>query len=114
MPLFLLRTLKGRPRCLPGAVLSLSGSRWRAGVSQQYAACRRLWKLAEALVKSAVIERIGFDRLLCAIGRQARLDGFGSRSSAFPTGRTIEKLTPPADAYTQHYYADRGCGRALP
>ncbi|MGD9833807.1 MAG: FAD-dependent oxidoreductase [Piscinibacter sp.] len=34
--------------------------------------------------------RIGFDKLLCAVGRKARLSGFGLEELGIPTGRTIE------------------------
>ncbi len=35
-------------------------------------------------------QRIEFDRLLCAVGRVARLKGFGLEELGIPTGRTIE------------------------
>lgn len=35
-------------------------------------------------------QRIGFDRLLCAVGRVARLKGFGLEELGIPVGRTIE------------------------
>jgi pyruvate/2-oxoglutarate dehydrogenase complex dihydrolipoamide dehydrogenase (E3) component len=34
--------------------------------------------------------RIEFDQLLCAVGRSARLEGFGLQELGIPTGRTIE------------------------
>jgi pyruvate/2-oxoglutarate dehydrogenase complex dihydrolipoamide dehydrogenase (E3) component len=37
-----------------------------------------------------VEQRIGFDRLLCAVGRSARLQGFGLEELGIPVGRTIE------------------------
>nr|WP_218773705.1 bifunctional TVP38/TMEM64 family protein/FAD-dependent oxidoreductase [Cylindrospermopsis raciborskii] len=35
-------------------------------------------------------ERFAFDELLCAVGRVARLDGFGLQELGIPTGRVIE------------------------
>lgn len=35
-------------------------------------------------------QRIGFDELLIAVGRQARLDGYGLEALGIPTGRTIQ------------------------
>lgn len=35
-------------------------------------------------------ERIGFDRLLCAVGRSARLKGFGLEELGIATGRTVQ------------------------
>lgn len=35
-------------------------------------------------------QRIAFDQLLCAVGRKARLSGFGLEELGIPTGRTIE------------------------
>jgi pyruvate/2-oxoglutarate dehydrogenase complex dihydrolipoamide dehydrogenase (E3) component/uncharacterized membrane protein YdjX (TVP38/TMEM64 family) len=35
-------------------------------------------------------QRIGFDRLLCAVGRVARLQGFGLEELGIATGRTVE------------------------
>ena len=43
--------------------------------------------------------RIGFDQLLCAVGRAARLDGFGLAELGIPTGKTIE-----TDEYLQTLY----------
>jgi pyruvate/2-oxoglutarate dehydrogenase complex dihydrolipoamide dehydrogenase (E3) component/uncharacterized membrane protein YdjX (TVP38/TMEM64 family) len=43
--------------------------------------------------------RIGFDRLLCAVGRVARLRGFGLEELGIPTGRTVE-----TDEYLQTVY----------
>lgn len=34
--------------------------------------------------------RIGFDLLLCAVGRQARLEGYGLEELGIPAGRTVE------------------------
>jgi pyruvate/2-oxoglutarate dehydrogenase complex dihydrolipoamide dehydrogenase (E3) component/uncharacterized membrane protein YdjX (TVP38/TMEM64 family) len=36
-----------------------------------------------------VERRVGFDRLLCAVGRVARLEGYGLEELGIPTGRTI-------------------------
>jgi pyruvate/2-oxoglutarate dehydrogenase complex dihydrolipoamide dehydrogenase (E3) component/uncharacterized membrane protein YdjX (TVP38/TMEM64 family) len=37
-----------------------------------------------------VEQRIGFDRLLCAVGRAARLEGFGLEELGIPVGKTVE------------------------
>lgn len=42
------------------------------------------------VAKDGVERRIGFDRLLCAVGRKARLSGFGLEELGIPTGRTVE------------------------
>ncbi len=42
------------------------------------------------VAQGGVERRIGFDRLLCAVGRKARLSGFGLEELGIPTGRTIE------------------------
>jgi pyruvate/2-oxoglutarate dehydrogenase complex dihydrolipoamide dehydrogenase (E3) component/uncharacterized membrane protein YdjX (TVP38/TMEM64 family) len=43
--------------------------------------------------------RIAFDELLCAVGRNARLSGYGLEELGIPTGRTID-----TDAYLQTLY----------
>jgi pyruvate/2-oxoglutarate dehydrogenase complex dihydrolipoamide dehydrogenase (E3) component/uncharacterized membrane protein YdjX (TVP38/TMEM64 family) len=43
--------------------------------------------LAEA---NGAVQRIEFDQLLCAVGRSARLRGYGLEELGIPTGRTIE------------------------
>ncbi len=51
---------------------------------------------ADAASKAIVVEsagaekRIEFDRLLCAVGRVARLDGYGLKELGVATGKTIE------------------------
>ena len=42
------------------------------------------------VAQAGVERRIGFDKLLCAVGRKARLSGFGLEELGIPTGRTIE------------------------
>jgi pyruvate/2-oxoglutarate dehydrogenase complex dihydrolipoamide dehydrogenase (E3) component/uncharacterized membrane protein YdjX (TVP38/TMEM64 family) len=42
------------------------------------------------VAQGGVERRIGFDKLLCAVGRKARLSGFGLEELGIPTGRTIE------------------------
>ncbi|MDV7390531.1 FAD-dependent oxidoreductase, partial [Arthrospira platensis SPKY1] len=37
----------------------------------------------------SVIQRIAFDQLLCAVGRSARLTGYGLEELGIPTDRTI-------------------------
>jgi pyruvate/2-oxoglutarate dehydrogenase complex dihydrolipoamide dehydrogenase (E3) component/uncharacterized membrane protein YdjX (TVP38/TMEM64 family) len=47
--------------------------------------------LKHLVVKAGGAERaIEFDQLLCAVGRSARLEGFGLQELGIPTGRTIE------------------------
>jgi pyruvate/2-oxoglutarate dehydrogenase complex dihydrolipoamide dehydrogenase (E3) component len=43
--------------------------------------------------------RIGFDQLLCAVGREARLTGYGLEALGIPTGRTVQ-----VNAYLQTLY----------
>ena len=90
----LLRREDAEVSALVRAALEADGVRVLSNASLQ------AFENGEALVKSGgVIERIGFDRLLCAIGRQARLDGFGLEELGIPTGRTIE-----TDAHLQTLY----------
>ncbi|MCL4739156.1 MAG: FAD-dependent oxidoreductase [Burkholderiaceae bacterium] len=44
-------------------------------------------------------QRVGFDRLLVAVGRSARLSGFGLEDLGIPTGRTVQ-----VDDYLQTIY----------
>ena len=44
-------------------------------------------------------QRVGFDRLLVAVGRSARLSGFGLEGLGIPTGRTVQ-----VDDYLQTIY----------
>jgi pyruvate/2-oxoglutarate dehydrogenase complex dihydrolipoamide dehydrogenase (E3) component len=51
-------------------------------------------------------KRIEFDALICAVGRVARLKGYGLEELGIPTGRTIE-----TDAYLQTVYPNiLACG----
>ncbi|NBY26668.1 MAG: pyridine nucleotide-disulfide oxidoreductase, partial [Betaproteobacteria bacterium] len=60
---------------------------------------------ADAPIKTLVVSQQGqeaalpFDELLCAVGRAARLDGYGLEALGIPTGRTIE-----TNAYLQTLY----------
>ncbi|NDB00317.1 MAG: hypothetical protein EBY25_05060 [Betaproteobacteria bacterium] len=60
---------------------------------------------ADALLRTLVVSQDGqeaalpFDELLCAVGRAARLDGYGLEALGIPTGRTIE-----TNAYLQTLY----------
>jgi pyruvate/2-oxoglutarate dehydrogenase complex dihydrolipoamide dehydrogenase (E3) component len=52
------------------------------------------------VVECAGVERrIEFDRLLCAVGRTARLQGFGLEELGIPVGRTVQ-----TDTYLQTIY----------
>jgi len=51
-------------------------------------------------------QRLAFDRLLCAVGRQARLAGYGLEALGIPAGRTVE-----TDAFLQTLYPNiYACG----
>ncbi len=54
--------------------------------------CEKLDSGAKVLVAEAAGAqvRIEFDELLCAVGRQARLEGYGLQELGIPTGRTID------------------------
>jgi len=60
---------------------------------------------ADAPLKTLVVSQQGqetalpFDELLCAVGRAARLDGYGLEALGIPTGRTID-----TNAYLQTLY----------
>jgi pyruvate/2-oxoglutarate dehydrogenase complex dihydrolipoamide dehydrogenase (E3) component/uncharacterized membrane protein YdjX (TVP38/TMEM64 family) len=47
----------------------------------------------------AGLQRLGLDRLLCAVGRAARLQGFGLEELGIPVGRTVQ-----TNAYLQTLY----------
>ena len=52
------------------------------------------------VVEAAGVEkRIAFDQLLCAVGRSARLEGFGLEELGIPVGRTVE-----TNAYLETIY----------
>jgi pyruvate/2-oxoglutarate dehydrogenase complex dihydrolipoamide dehydrogenase (E3) component/uncharacterized membrane protein YdjX (TVP38/TMEM64 family) len=52
--------------------------------------CERDGEQRFLVVESDGVERrIGFDALICAVGRVARLDGYGLEALGIPTGRTI-------------------------
>ena len=53
--------------------------------------CERDGTAHALIVESGGVERrIAFDKLLCAVGRSARLKGFGLEELGIPVGRTVE------------------------
>ena len=62
--------------------------------------CEAMSKGKFIVVEAAGVEkRIAFDQLLCAVGRSARLDGFGLEELGIPVGRTVE-----TNAYLETIY----------
>jgi pyruvate/2-oxoglutarate dehydrogenase complex dihydrolipoamide dehydrogenase (E3) component/uncharacterized membrane protein YdjX (TVP38/TMEM64 family) len=52
--------------------------------------CERAGEQRFLVVESAGVERrIGFDALICAVGRVARIEGYGLEALGVPTGRTV-------------------------
>ena len=64
---------------------------------------------ADAYGKTLVVthggqeSRIGFDELICAVGRQARLTGYGLEELGIPTGKTVETNEFLATIYPNIY-----------
>jgi pyruvate/2-oxoglutarate dehydrogenase complex dihydrolipoamide dehydrogenase (E3) component len=53
--------------------------------------CTRIDEQWHLIVETDGVEKaLPFDRLLCAVGRAARLTGFGLEALGIPTGRTVE------------------------
>ncbi|MFO1220466.1 MAG: FAD-dependent oxidoreductase [Burkholderiaceae bacterium] len=69
--------------------------------------CERNGDAKAIVVESGGAEkRIEFDALVCAVGRAARLEGYGLQELGIPTGRTIE-----TNAYLQTIYPNiLACG----
>ena len=87
---------------------------WRCSPATRRCAARRTATSKFIVVEAGGQEkRIAFDVLLCAVGRAARLTGFGLEELGIPAQRTVRDQRVPADHLPQHP-GRRRRGRALP